>query len=150
MEALEIHPLVDAREARFDSLVHLYYAYLDHFQVKYSPARIRSLLTDALGEVWFHCLTAHFGDTTVGFCVFTNSYSPIWCCFAYTLNDIYIRAGCRGHGYGSALIDAIVVYGAAAGVHKLSALVDPNDPRSARFYSRNGFGDGDTSIAIKV
>lgn len=55
------------------------------------------------------------------------------------LDELYVRPDLRGHGMGTALVDAVVRHSRSHGVALLEVNVDESDTDALRFYDRHGF-----------
>ncbi|MBD0779548.1 GNAT family N-acetyltransferase [Maribacter sp. ANRC-HE7] len=99
---------------------------------------IEDLERDGFGEnVLFHCFVAESSSKVVGMALVYHRYST-WKGPIIHLEDLIVAETMRGSGLGSALLDAVVTYGAKLGVKRINwEVLDWNEPAIA-FYEKNG------------
>jgi GNAT superfamily N-acetyltransferase len=97
-----------------------------------------NLIHDGFGErKLFHCFVAEMGQDIVGMALVYPRYST-WKGPALHLEDLIIAKAYRGHGMGTALLDAVVKYGHTLGVKRISwEVLDWNEP-AIEFYKKKG------------
>jgi GNAT superfamily N-acetyltransferase len=88
-----------------------------------------------LGFVWL----AFRGDEAVGMCVICYAISTSLGAVVGKLDDVFIAAGARGQGVGSAMLKALGVELKAAKVLRIDSAVHVRNTQAARFYARAGF-----------
>ncbi|MDE3742449.1 GNAT family N-acetyltransferase [Maribacter polysaccharolyticus] len=99
---------------------------------------VDDLVRDGFGEnVLFHCFVAESGSKLVGMALVYNRYST-WKGPIIHLEDLIVAEAMRGSGLGTALLDAVVDYGAKKGVKRINwEVLDWNEPAIA-FYEKKG------------
>lgn len=55
------------------------------------------------------------------------------------LEDVIVSAGCRGRGYGRALVEHVVAWARAHDLPRITLLADRNNAAALAFYARLGF-----------
>jgi GNAT superfamily N-acetyltransferase len=135
---------------QFELFFGAYCAYLDHYSLPYDPFAQRTLLELLIREKWFDGLVLISGGEAVGFCIFTESYSPVSCCRAYHINDMFVSNSKRGQGNGTMLLDELANHARRNNVGKFFVGVEPADPQVHRFYFKNDFKDASTIVLDRV
>lgn len=99
---------------------------------------VEDLVRDGFGEnVLFHCFVAESDAKVVGMALVYHRYST-WKGPIIHLEDLIVAETMRGSGLGSALLDAVVTYGAKLGVKRINwEVLDWNEPAIA-FYEKKG------------
>lgn len=99
---------------------------------------VEDLVRDGFGEnVLFHCFVAESDAKVVGMALVYHRYST-WKGPIIHLEDLVVAETMRGTGLGTALLDAVVAYGAKLGVKRINwEVLDWNEPAIA-FYEKKG------------
>ena len=85
----------------------------------------------------FHCFVAESGGRVVGMALVYNRYST-WKGPIIHLEDLVVSETMRGSGLGTALLNAVVRYGANMGVKRINwEVLDWNEP-AITFYEKKG------------
>ena len=81
---------------------------------------VEDLVRDGFGEnVLFHCFVAESDAKVVGMALVYHRYST-WKGPIIHLEDLVVAETMRGTGLGTALLDAVVAYGAKLGVKRIN------------------------------
>ena len=85
----------------------------------------------------FHCFVAESGGKITGMALVYNRYST-WKGPIIHLEDLVVSETMRGNGLGTALLNAVVRYGAKLGVKRINwEVLDWNEP-AITFYEKKG------------
>ncbi len=99
---------------------------------------VEDLVRDGYGEnVMFHCFVAESGSEIVGMALVYNRYST-WKGPIIHLEDLVVSEAMRGSGLGTALLDAVVAYGAKIGVKRINWEVLDWNEQAIAFYEKKG------------
>jgi ribosomal protein S18 acetylase RimI-like enzyme len=99
---------------------------------------VDDLVRDGYGEnALFHCFVAESGTEIVGMALVYNRYST-WKGPIIHLEDLVVSEAMRGSGLGTALLDAVVVYGAKIGVKRINWEVLDWNEQAIAFYEKKG------------
>ena len=103
MTAFSIHPATRADAPAIHALVRelAVYEKLEHLMVS-TPADFERELFDA-GSV-IEAIVAKENDVAIGFALFFHNFSTFLGRKGLYLEDLYVKPGCRGKGYGKALL----------------------------------------------
>ncbi|WP_340201601.1 GNAT family N-acetyltransferase [Ascidiimonas sp. W6] len=99
---------------------------------------LEDLKRDGFGEnPLFHCFVAEVNQQIEGMALVYPRYST-WKGPTIHLEDLIVRDGSRGNGFGMALLTEVIKYGAKRGVKRIEwAVLDWNKP-AVSFYEQNG------------
>lgn len=93
-----------------------------------------------LGFVWLAFRDGGTAGTeAVGMCVVCYAISTSLGAVVAKLDDVFIAAGARGQGVGSAMLKALGAELKAANVLRIDSAVHVKNEGAARFYARAGF-----------
>lgn len=107
-----------------------------HEQVCGTPA---DLARHLFGEPRYaHALLAECDGAAAGFALYFFSYSTFLCRPGLYLEDLYVRAACRGRGIGQALLRAVEQCALARGCGRLEWAVLDWNQRAIGLYERFG------------
>lgn len=99
---------------------------------------VDDLVRDGYGEnALFHCFVAESGTEIVGMALVYNRYST-WKGPIIHLEDLVVSEAMRGSGLGTALLDAVVAYGAKNGVKRINWEVLDWNEQAIAFYEKKG------------
>ena len=99
---------------------------------------VEDLVRDGYGEnVMFHCFVAESSGEIVGMALVYNRYST-WKGPIIHLEDLVVSEAMRGSGLGTALLDAVVAYGAKIGVKRINWEVLDWNEQAIAFYEKKG------------
>ena len=83
-----------------------------------------------------HCLIAQEGDQPVGFALYFFNFSTFQGKPGLYLEDLYIKAAYRGHGYGKALLKKLAGIALERNCRRMDwAVLDWNQPAIDFYYS---------------
>ena len=137
MTSFTIHPATRADAPAIHALVHelAVYEKLEQLMIS-TPADFERELFDK-GAV-IECIVAKEDERAIGFALFFHNFSTFLGRKGLYLEDLYIRPGCRGKGYGKALLVRLAqtAVGRNCGRFEWSVL-DWNTP-SIEFYQAMG------------
>lgn len=85
----------------------------------------------------FHCFVAESGGSIVGMALVYNRYST-WKGPIIHLEDLVVSETMRGSGLGTALLNAVVRYGADRGVKRINWEVLDWNENAITFYEKKG------------
>jgi ribosomal protein S18 acetylase RimI-like enzyme len=96
------------------------------------------LIRDGFGKnPMFHCFVAEANENIIGIALVYSRYST-WKGHAIHLEDLIVSEAFRGHGLGSALLEAVIKYGHSQGVRRICwEVLDWNEP-AIDFYESKG------------
>ena len=99
---------------------------------------VADLVEHGFGETKrFSCLVGEHKGSVVGMALFYPRYST-WKGPALHLEDLIVKKAFRGGGLGSALLDAVIQYGARQGVRRINwEVLDWNEP-AIKLYEGKG------------
>lgn len=130
-----------------DAFAALYSQYLEHFGLPGGGIEeLRRLLGGLRHRRWIGGFCADIGDETVGFCIYTRTYSPTARSPAYALDDLFVAFRHRRRGIATQLVRALADHAHSAGCKRLYVKTDVNDQILAAFYGSVGFVDGEASV----
>ncbi len=99
----------------------------------------RTAWFDARIKSGFPVLVADHGGEVVGFASLAE-FRGVWPGYRYSVeHSVHVRADARGHGIGSALVQALLPHAAALGKHVMIGGVDAENAASIRMHERLGF-----------
>lgn len=113
---------------------------LAHFEREENAVEITAadLVRDGFGNApKFHCFVAQVAGSLAGIALTYPRYST-WKGPSLHLEDLIVKDTMRGRGIGTALLDAVINYGADQGVKRISwEVLDWNEPAIV-FYEAKG------------
>jgi GNAT superfamily N-acetyltransferase len=105
-------------------------------QVIATDARLQESLFG--GRPYAEVLMARLADQSVGFALFFHNYSTFRAQPGIYLEDLYVRPGYRGRGYGKALLSAVAQLAVERGCGRLEWSVLDWNQRAIDFYKKLG------------
>jgi len=99
-----------------------------------------ALLRDCLfgPHIYAEALIAELDGAAAGFALYFHSYSTFLARPGIYLEDLYVRAGARGHGVGLALLKAVAQLAVERGCARIDWAVLDWNIEAIRFYERIG------------
>jgi L-amino acid N-acyltransferase len=103
------------------------------------PLSEREAWFDARRARGFPVLVATERDAVVGFASF-GEWRGAWSGYRHTVeHSVHVRAGVRGRGIGSRLVNALMPYAEDLDLHVMIGSIDAANLDSIRFHERLGF-----------
>ena len=146
---VRIRSLLFALSHMRDQFRIFYTQYLLTFGAPSKSARPNcDLLAALLKSRWIYGISIVQGAKLIGFCIYSRTYSPMTRSRAFSLDDIFVAQSFRRAGLASLMINALAERARALDVMRIYVNTDASDRMLMRFYSRNGFVNGNASILL--
>lgn len=110
------------------------------------PALVRLLGDEMLGRAYL----IRDGDRTAGYVFLTFDYGLEYGGREVWIDELFVREGSRGRGFGAAALRFVEEVCRSWGVRAIHLGVARTNPKALDFYLKNGFGEPERYMLTKV
>lgn len=104
------------------------------------------LLNPALGKIWL----IYDRKNVIGYAAVTFSYSIEFRGISAVLDELYLRADCRGQGIGTKTLRFVEESCQQMGIDVISLLVHRDNDRAKQVYQKVGYDDRGYQLMVKT
>ena len=122
-----------------DTLAPLFDAYRQFYRQPADLERARRFVGERLERSESVVFMAFVDGAAAGFTQLYPSFSSASTARIFVLNDLYVAPEARGHGVGTALLDAAAAYGREQGAVRLALSTEITNTTAQSVYERHGW-----------
>jgi len=134
--------MIEIRQAAIGDLelvVPLFDAYREFYRQQSDPERARRFLRDRLSHKESIIFLAFLDSSAIGFTQLYPSFSSAAMARIFIVNDLFVVAGARRRGTGSALLQAAAEHGRHLGAVRLVLSTEVANAAAQAVYERSGW-----------